>query len=111
MDKKIENFLVEKSFVIKQRVIKTKDKDDKVSDELQYRMVGIYPSYDEAAFILVKARQIASDERFRREKKSKSSVSLPLFSIRKTDNPVTTQSVGKYINSSVYINARSKNGG
>ena len=116
MAEKISNYIVMRNTWLKTKIVTIDNKKVKVPVEYEKRMMGIYPSNDEAEFILRKAQK--NDFHDRLEKMNNlnlkgSQIPKSYFSIKETDNPVTTGRVADYISSDIYKYSLTKkqNGG
>ena len=100
MNKEIVNYLVLKITWLKTKIIKVDNEKVKIPISWEKVMIGIYPSIDEAEFILKKAQKNDYHERQEKLKTLKlKNNQLPksFFSIKETGNPVTTGSVANYL--------------
>ena len=102
MAEKVNNYEVIKSYVFTTKKVVEKNKPVIVPDKWKNELIGIYPSHDEAEFILAKAKKNESYE------SNKKYIPHTTFSIRKTDNPVTSGIVGKYLSSDLYLSNNQK---
>ena len=107
MAKKVSNYLVLKITWFKTKIIEIDKKKIKVPVNWEKVMIGIYPSIDEAEFILRKAQK--NDYHERQDKLKSLNLEdnqLPksYFSIKETDSSVTTGNVANYLKYLAIIN-------
>lgn len=99
MAKKSMNFEVLYTSWFKTKKVTIKGEKVEIPIEWEKVMVGIYPTYDEALFILRKAQGLYRKDMIKSGKKP-----IARFLIRKTANAVTTRSVSNYLHSISEVN-------
>lgn len=89
-----ENYEVRQISWFKTKKVTIKGEKTEIPIHWEKRLIGIYPTYDEALFILRRAQG-----NYRHECGLKGIKLIARFTIRKTGNKPTTRSVGNYLHS------------